>query len=87
MRPLSCGERAILGQDGPEDEPAPEFERVRSIKAARKPHACGHCRHGLIPAGHPYVEHVTIEGGEFARRTYCAGPRGWNCTLRLPTPA
>jgi hypothetical protein len=73
MRALSCGERAILAQDGPEDEPEPDFCRVRHIREARKSHPCGHCEGGTIRPGRPYLEYVEIDGGRFTRQTYCAG--------------
>jgi hypothetical protein len=74
MRALSCGERAIIAQDGPEDEEKPRFWRVREIHSARKAHPCGHCNGWSIPAGQPYLEFVEIDAGRWSRQTYCAGP-------------
>jgi hypothetical protein len=70
---MSCGERAIVVQDGPEDEPQPDYSRVRHIRHARKSHPCGHCHGGTIQPGQPYIEYVEIDNGRFMRQTYCAG--------------
>jgi hypothetical protein len=77
-RPLSCGERAILAQDGDEGDPGPEFMRVRRIKAAGKTHSCAGCGEGWIAPGEPYDQVVTIEDGRFEIAAFCLG-RGHPC--------
>lgn len=75
MRAILAREAALPAE--PDDEPEPEFSRVRHIGSARKSHPCGHCDGGMIRPGQPYVEYVEIEAGRFSRQTYCTG--GHHC--------
>lgn len=70
MRALLSREAAGLAE--PDDEPKPEFSRVRHITSARKSHPCGYCDGGRIQPGQAYVEYVEIDAGQFRRMTYCA---------------
>lgn len=62
MRSLSDGERAVLAQDGPEEE-ALGFRVLdyRFIKSARNHHFCDNCKGGWIAPGESYRRLVTLE--------------------------
>lgn len=64
MKSLSDGERAVLAQDGPEEE-APGFRVLdyQLIKAARKHHFCSLCEGGWIAPGESYARFVMLDDG------------------------
>lgn len=76
MRALSDGERAILAQDGPEDE-ADDFTVLsyRAVRSARKAHHCDGCSDGPgIAPGDPYNQWVALDGeGRFGISRFCRG--------------
>lgn len=75
MRSLSDGERAILAQDGPEEESPWRVLSERRLKA-RKAHDCDICfktcfvRH--IRPGDVYHRIVVVEDGEFKVLRICS---------------
>jgi hypothetical protein len=76
MRSLCCGERAILCQDGPEDE-APPFRVLehRRRLTARKHHNCSGCDGGWIEPGEHYDRLVGLnDEGRFEINRYCMLP-------------
>lgn len=77
MRQLSDGEKAILSQDGPEDEaPGPRVLAERRYRA-RKAHECdgchGACRAQYIRPGDIYTVFCVIDAGEFKVLKLCGG--------------
>lgn len=73
MRSLSCGERAILQQDGDDgDDPYPKPIRV-SEHTARKAHGCDACNYGGILAGERYTQLVYLDhdDGGFKVERHC----------------
>jgi hypothetical protein len=75
MRSLSVGERAILCQDGPEDE-APSFRVLEHRRGlvARKHHECAGCDGGWINPGELYDRVVGLDDGRFGISRYCKLP-------------
>ena len=76
-RSLSDGERAILNQDGPEDDPPPWRVLAERRYRARKAHECdaclGTCFAQHIRAGEAYTVLCVIEDGEFRVLRLCEG--------------
>ncbi len=73
MRSLSCGERAILQQDGDDGgDPYPKPIRV-SEHTARKAHPCDACNYGGILAGERYTQLVYLDhdDGGFKIERHC----------------
>lgn len=77
MRPLSSGERAILSQDGPEENHIKVRVLAERCYRARKAHECDGC-HGTcfaqhIRPGEAYTVMCVIEDGEFKVMRLCDG--------------
>lgn len=71
MRSLSDGERAILAQDGPEEE-APDFKVLEwGRHVARKAYLCQSCGIGYIAPGEPYDRMVALNEGRFEIDRHC----------------
>lgn len=74
MRSLSCGERAILQQDGDDDwsDTYPKPVRI-SEHTARKAHPCDACNYGGILAGERYTQLVYLDhdDGGFKIERHC----------------
>lgn len=67
MRMLSDGERAILQQDGPDEQDEPwRVLSHRVVRRARRPHRCnGGCRAAaMIHPGEPYQRTAFLDGHE-----------------------
>lgn len=79
MRSLSDGERAILAQDGPEEDPPPWRVLSERRYRARKAHTCsvclGTCPARSIRAGEMYTVLSIIEEGEFRVMRLCKAVR------------
>lgn len=74
MRALSCGERAILAQDGPEDDPDPFRVLEDRQLTARRVHECSGCDGGWINPGETYRRIVGLDDSRFEIRRYCMLP-------------
>jgi hypothetical protein len=76
-RKLSDGERSVLSQDGPEDEPLPWRVLAERLFRARKAHECdgcgGTCFAQHIRPGETYTVLCVIEDGEFKVLRLCEG--------------
>lgn len=76
-RRLSDGERAILAQDGPEDEGPPWRVLAERRYRARKDHSCdgceGQCAAHYIHRGEAYTVLCVIDDGEFKVLRLCSG--------------
>lgn len=86
MRALSCGERAILMQDGYE-EPIGDQILSRRDLTARVAHDCEDCpKQGLISPGERYTQLVGLDAdmGHFFIRRYC---KGKGCYPAIQPPA
>lgn len=73
MRSLSCGERAILAQDGPEEVEGDRILAKRTLRA-RVVHGCEGCpKDGLIQPGTLYEQIVGlhVDDGSFFVRRFC----------------
>lgn len=77
---LSDGERAILAQDGPEEDPQPWRVIAERRYRARKAHECDGCRGTCfaqhIRPGEAYTVLCVIEDGEFKVLRLCKGIYG-----------
>lgn len=72
MRSLSCGERAILAQDGPEEGDGDFLVlEEKRIRASRKEHECILCPDGYVSPGEPYHRIVALNEGRFEITRYC----------------
>lgn len=82
MRTLSCGERDILNQDGPEDEPLPWRILSERRLRARTSHECdgclGTCFAQCIRPGEIYKQLAVIDhdDGKFKVLRFCTGTGG-----------
>lgn len=74
MRTISDGERAILAQDGPEDDMGDQVLSYRHVRAAAKAHGCDGCPDGQILPGENYHQWATLdEFGQFHLMRFCRG--------------
>jgi hypothetical protein len=80
---LSDGCRAVLAQDGPEDEMPPWRVLAERRYRARKAHECdgcgGLCAAHYIHKGEAYTVLCVIEGGEFRVLKLCEGVYDGRC--------
>jgi hypothetical protein len=76
-RRLSDGERSVLAQDGPQDDPAPWRLLAERRFRARKSHECdgclGSCFAQYIRPGQTYTVLCIIEDSEFRVLRLCEG--------------
>jgi hypothetical protein len=75
---MDSGSRAVLCQDGPEDEDASHHPGWRildnRVRTARRRHLCaGGCDVGSIEPGQPYQRLVVIEDGKLTCARLCLG--------------
>ncbi|MBY0255029.1 MAG: hypothetical protein K2X54_27200 [Methylobacterium organophilum] len=85
MRSLSCGERAILQQDG-DEEPIGDHILSQRTLTARVAHGCDHCpEEDCILPGERYTQLVGLDAdmGAFFIRRYCTGK---GCSRAIQPP-
>jgi hypothetical protein len=74
VRSLSDGERAILAQDGDDDDTRCAGTTFVRLRTARKQHCCDTCAWGAILPGESYTELVIIYFSEISIERHCRIP-------------